>query len=113
IARAARRRGLRLAMHLAESAEETRYLLAGDGPFAEFLQAIGRGRPFESPPRLRPVAYAERAGLLEAGCVVIHGNDLDDDDIGILAARRAPVVYCHGTHAHFGRARHRLLDLHA
>jgi cytosine/adenosine deaminase-related metal-dependent hydrolase len=98
-------------MHLAETPEETRYLLAGDGPFVELLAAIGRGRPFERPPGLRPVAYAERAGLLEAGCVVVHGNDLDDDDIALLAARRAPVVYCHGTHRHFDRPRHRLAEL--
>jgi len=111
IARAARRRGLPLAMHLAETPEETRYLLAGDGPFADFLKAIGRGRPFERAPGLRPVAYAERAGLLEAGCVVVHGSDLDDDDIALLAARRAPVVYCHGTHRHFDRPRHRLGEL--
>ena len=111
IARAAQRRGLRLAMHLAETPEETRYLLSGDGPFEGFLGTIGRGRPFEAPPRLRPVAYADRAGLLRAGCVVVHGNDLDDDDVALLAERRASVVYCHGTHRHFERARHRLVEL--
>jgi cytosine/adenosine deaminase-related metal-dependent hydrolase len=113
IARAAERRGLRLAMHLAETPEETRYLLSGDGPFEGFLGSIGRGRPFESPPRLRPVAYADRAGLLRAGCVVVHGNDLDDGDVALLAERRASVVYCHGTHRHFDRARHRLVELDA
>ena len=111
IARAASRRGLPLAMHLAETEEETRYLLHGDGPFARFLEVIGRGAPFERPPGLRPIAYAEAAGLLEAGCVVVHGNDLDDDDIGILARHAASVVYCHGTHRHFDRPAHRLGDL--
>lgn len=111
IARAASERGLRLAMHLAETPEETRFLVHGDGPFASFLDAIGKGRPFASPPGLRPVAWAERAGLLAAGCVVVHGNDLDEDDIARLAAQRASVVYCHGTHAHFERPRHRLGEL--
>jgi len=111
IARAARRRGLRLAMHLAETEEETRYLLHGDGPFTRLLEAIGRGSPFASPPGLRPVAYARAAGVLEGGAVVVHGNDLDDDDIGHLAATRSVVVYCHGTHMHFQRPRHRLLEL--
>ncbi|HZM00092.1 MAG TPA: amidohydrolase family protein, partial [Planctomycetota bacterium] len=111
IVRAASRRGLRLAMHLAETPEETRYLLRGDGPFERFLGAIGKGRPFAGPPRLRPVAWADRAGLLEAGCVVVHGNDLDDDDLACLAARRASVVYCHGTHRHFERPRHRIGEL--
>jgi cytosine/adenosine deaminase-related metal-dependent hydrolase len=108
IARAARRRGLPLAMHLAETEDETRYLLHGDGPFVELLRAIGRGVPFETPPRLRPIAYADAAGLLEAGCVVVHGNDLDDEDVARLAARSCSVVYCHGTHRHFARPPHRL-----
>jgi cytosine/adenosine deaminase-related metal-dependent hydrolase len=106
IARAARHRGLPLAMHLAETPDEARFLQHGDGPFADFLRVIGRGRPFDTPPRLRPVAYADRAGLLRAGCVVVHGNDLDADDVELLAARGASVVYCHGTHAHFGRPAH-------
>lgn len=111
VARAARARGLRLAMHLAESEEETRYLLHGDGPLTRLLDAIGRGRPFERPPGLRPLAYARAAGVLEGGALVVHGNDLDDDDIGQLVATGSSVVYCHGTHSHFGRPRHRLLDL--
>jgi len=111
IARAASRRGLRLAMHLAETPEETRYLLHGDGPFGRLLERIGKGRPFDSPPGVRPVAWADAAGLLAAGCVVVHGNDLDDDDVALLAARGSSVIYCHGTHAHFGRPPHRIADL--
>ena len=111
IVRVARARGWPLAMHLAESEEETRYLLHGDGPFVPFLEAIGRGTPFRRPPRVRPIEYAERAGLLEAGGVVIHGNDLSDDDVERLARHRSTVVYCHGTHRHFGRPPHRLGEL--
>lgn len=111
IARAARRRGLRLAMHLAETPEEVRYLRHGDGPFEELLASIDRGRPFDSPPGVGPVEYAERVGLLEAGCAVVHGNELDDDDIERLARYDCSVVYCHGTHRHFDRAPHRIADL--
>jgi len=57
------------------------------------------------------VGLAAGAGLLAAGCVVVHGNDLDDDDIARLAARGSSVVYCHGTHSHFGRPRHRIGEL--
>lgn len=113
IGRAARRRRLRLAMHLAETAEETRYLLHGDGPFVDFLETLGRGRPFESAPGLRPVAYARAAGLLGPDTAVIHGNDLDDSDIGHLLECGSPVVYCHGTHQHFGRPTHPLKKLMA
>jgi cytosine/adenosine deaminase-related metal-dependent hydrolase len=111
IARAAVRRGVRLAMHLAETPEEERFLRHGDGPFEEFLATIDRGRPFDSPPGVGPVEYAERAGLLAAGCVVVHGNELDDDDIERLARHGCSVVYCHGTHRHFDRPPHRIADL--
>jgi cytosine/adenosine deaminase-related metal-dependent hydrolase len=111
IARAAVRRGLPLAMHLAETADETRFMQHGDGPFTDFLEHIGRGRPFDSPPGLRPVAWAEAAGLLSAGCLVVHGNDLDDEDIGRLVRHDASLVYCHGRHRHFERPAHRLTEL--
>jgi cytosine/adenosine deaminase-related metal-dependent hydrolase len=111
IVRAATARGLPLAMHLAESPEETRYLTHGDGPFVGFLERIGKGPPFPSAPGVRPIAYAERAGFLAAGGLVIHGNDLADEDIDALSRHQASVVYCHGTHAHFDRPAHRIADL--
>ncbi|MDG2149995.1 MAG: amidohydrolase family protein [Planctomycetota bacterium] len=111
IVRAGEVRGLPLAMHIAESADETRYLMHGDGPFAGFLESIGQGKPFARPPGIRPIEYVERAGLLASGGAVIHGNDLDDDDIDRLARHQSSVVYCHGTHRHFDRPPHRLLEL--
>ncbi len=98
-------------MHLAETPEETRYLTHGDGPFAGFLDALGKGAPFEEPPGMRPVAWADRTGLLDANCLVIHGNDLDDGDVATLARHHATVVYCHGTHRYFERPAHRLAEL--
>jgi len=111
IARAARRAGRPLAMHLAETEEETRYLLHGDGPFQDFLRTIGRGLPFAKPPGCRPIALAAQTGLLAAGCLVVHGNDLDSEDIACLAAHGSSVVYCHGTHSHFERPPHPLAEL--
>ncbi len=111
IVAAASKQGLPLAMHVAETPEETRFMLRGDGPFLGFLEAIGKGLPFRRVPRKRPIAYVDDAGLLAADGLVIHGNDLDDDDIARLAARGSSVVYCHGTHQHFERPRHRFLDL--
>jgi len=111
IARAAAQRGVALAMHLGETPEEVRYLRYGDGPFAEFLETIDRGRPFDSPPGVGPVEYVERAGLLGAGCVIVHGNELENDDIARLARHACSVVYCHGTHRHFDRRPHPIADL--
>jgi cytosine/adenosine deaminase-related metal-dependent hydrolase len=111
VARAAGRRGLPLAMHLAESVEERRFLMEGDGAFKDFLQVIGQGLPFDRPPAVSPIAYTEQTGLLQAGCLVVHGNDVDDEDLVILARHGCSVVYCHGTHRHFERPPHRMLDM--
>ncbi len=111
IARAAGRRKIPLAMHLAESVEETRFLLHGDGPFLGFLEKLGHGLPFSRVPGMRPIQYAEKLGLLKAGCLVVHGNDLDREDLDLLARRGSSVVYCHGTHQHFERPPHRLHEL--
>jgi len=111
IARAARHAARGLAMHLAESIEETRLLTHGDGPFVPFLESIGMGLPFERAPGLRPIAWADALGLLGPDMLVIHANDLDDDDLQTLHARGAPVVCCHGTHQHFARPPHPFLRL--
>ncbi|GJM22307.1 MAG: chlorohydrolase [Planctomycetota bacterium] len=111
IARAARHHGRGLAMHLAESVEETRLLTHGDGPFVAFLEALGMQLPFDATPGLRPIAYAHAAGLLGPDSLVVHGNDLDTDDLQLLHAQRAPVVCCHGTHQHFERPTHPFLKL--
>ena len=41
----------------------------------------------------------------------MHANDLDADDVARLAARGSSVVYCHGTHSHFARPRHPIVEL--
>ena len=94
---------LPVAMHLAESREELELLATGTGPFRDLLvdrsmwdtEAI----PLGSTPLdyLRTLAEAPRA-------LVIHGNNLSDEEIGFLAAHRErmSVVYCPRTHAYFG-----------
>ncbi|OHB79544.1 MAG: hypothetical protein A2W31_07290, partial [Planctomycetes bacterium RBG_16_64_10] len=94
---------LPLAFHLAESPAELRLLRTGDGPLRELLDeraawdesAIPRGsRPLDYLHRLRP---ARRV-------LIIHGNYLDDEELGYLAAqaKRMTLVYCPRTHAFFG-----------
>jgi cytosine/adenosine deaminase-related metal-dependent hydrolase len=98
-------RGLPVAMHLAESAEELELLASGAGPFQELLversmwdaEAIPKGsRPMDY---LRMLAAAPRA-------IAIHGNYLDGEELAFLAANRErmSLVYCPRTHAYFGHA---------
>ncbi len=99
------RRRLPVAMHLAESPEELRFLRSGDGPIHALLAerdawdagAIARGtRPLDYLKLLAPVGRV----------LVVHGNYLDDDELAFLAAHRRSMtlVYCPRTHAFFGHA---------
>jgi cytosine/adenosine deaminase-related metal-dependent hydrolase len=106
------KRGMPVAMHLAESAAEVEFLASGMGPFQELLaergmwdtEAIPRGsRPMDY---LRLLAEAPRA-------LVIHGNYLDEEERAFLAAngKRMSLVYCPRTHAHFAHAPYPLVEL--
>ncbi len=110
----ARRRGLALAVHLAETPEEERFTQEGRGPLRDLLERFGVWDEAFPIPRCSPVAYLERLGVL-AGALAVHCNTVDDeDDIGRLRDAGARVVICPGGNAWFGRpARHpvaRLLE---
>ncbi|MGQ9574780.1 MAG: amidohydrolase family protein [Thermoguttaceae bacterium] len=94
-----------VAMHLAESADEMELLGSGRGRFREFLLSLESRPGTPLYPLLSPRGYLER--LSEAHrALVIHGNYLDDQDLGLLAshARHMSLVYCPRTHEYFGHA---------
>ena len=101
--RLSREHQLPVALHLAESKEELQFLREGSGPFRDLLERLdswdrsvhGLGRrPLDF---LRLLADADRA-------LAIHGNYLDEEEIGFLAERRERMsaIYCPRTHAWFG-----------
>lgn len=65
--------GLPLHIHLAETRQETALSLEQHG--------------------LRPVAHADRLGLLRPGTILAHVVDVDDDEIALLARRGVSVVH--------------------
>jgi cytosine/adenosine deaminase-related metal-dependent hydrolase len=88
------RRGGPAAIHLAESAEESRFLLRGDGPWMRFLERRGLGHlPFD-PPGVSPVRYLDELGALRAGLVAAHCVYVDGADRARLAARGVHVAVC-------------------
>lgn len=87
----ARRRGWPLAMHLAESHEEDYCIRHAQGPFADRLRA--RGIAVE-PHGCSPVAWARRAGLLEAAPLLVHCVTADGDDTLAIARHRATIALC-------------------
>lgn len=98
-ARFANRRGLPLAMHVAESEAEQRIVVDGGGDFADNLHRRG----IATAKRARsPIALLEARGALERGPLLIHCVRADADDIGIMARHRCAVAHCPASNAKFG-----------
>jgi 5-methylthioadenosine/S-adenosylhomocysteine deaminase len=95
--------GLPVMMHAAESAAEDELLRRGRGPFADRLRA--RGIAWNAP-KLSPVQYLERVGLLRTRPLLAHCVRADAADLSTLAARDASVAHCPKSNAklHHGRA---------
>jgi 5-methylthioadenosine/S-adenosylhomocysteine deaminase len=89
----ARREALPLAVHLAESREETALVRDGAGSFAEALRA--RGIPVEAH-HCSPVQYLLQLGVLEraTGWLCIHCVQVDERDVGTLRDSGAAVAAC-------------------
>ena len=80
------RRGLPVAMHLAESREELELLATGGGPLRRLLEELG-GWPTE-PPRLLPVAeWITRLARARRG-IVVHGTHLPTDEPALARLAR-------------------------
>jgi aminodeoxyfutalosine deaminase len=95
-------RRIPLAHHLAESRDELMLLRTGRGPFVGLLEAFQAWDPNAIPFGSRSLDYLQL--LTEAHrTLVIHGNYLDDEEIGFLGAHndKMSVVYCPRTHAYF------------
>lgn len=91
-----------LAMHLAESREESELLRSGSGPFRTLLEELGAWDATAIRPQSRPLDYLRHLALAHRA-LVIHGNYLDDEEIAFLGAHREQmaVVYCPRTHDWF------------
>ncbi len=110
-ARVARARNLPLSIHCAETPEERRLFLKGDGPLREFLEERQLLPPEWQSPGCTPVQWLDRAGILPPRSshtrpirtTLVHLNACDEDDLRLLAHRHIGAVVCPGTHRYFGR----------
>ncbi|QEG01222.1 Aminodeoxyfutalosine deaminase [Stieleria maiorica] len=100
--------GATLAMHVAESPDERELLRFGSGRFADALRGAGLWPEGVFPWKghqpvwdlIDAIARAPRA-------LLIHGNDLQDDEIERIACHpQLSVVYCPRTHDFFGYDAH-------
>lgn len=108
---AARGQGLPLATHLAETTNEEEFLSHHAGPFRGIWDALGLWADPVETFRGRPIQFAQAVGLLEYPTLLAHVNYCDDQEIALLAAGQASVVYCPRTHAYFNHPPHRFLDM--
>ncbi len=108
---AAQLRGLPLATHLAETADEAAFLADHSGPLRELWNYLGFWD--DQAPRFAggPIRLAHFLGLLQEPTLLAHVNYCDDDELGLLAAGRASVVYCPRTHRYFEHPPHRWRDM--
>jgi len=114
----ARRRGLPLSTHGAETRWEARYMLEGGGPLYDFLRPLGfphgSPRPWdpERPSRLAEWLAAESPGM---PLQFVHGTWLEDGEFDALRRLGATVVYCPASVAYFhgGRDPHPVERLRA
>ena len=92
VARWARKAGLPLAVHLAESAAESDLLARASGRFAEAW--VRRDIPLPDLPGHSPVEWLDRHGVLDEHTLCIHVVQADEDDLDRLARRRCAVAHC-------------------
>jgi aminodeoxyfutalosine deaminase len=88
----AQRERLPLAVHIAESLDESRLLSDGSGEFAEAWKL--RGIPLPQPLGLSPIAWLSRHHVLSSQTLCIHAVRVGSDDIRLMAYAGASVAHC-------------------
>ena len=80
--------------HLAESDAETEFLSTGAGSWADLLRSRGIDFADWDLKSERPVARAERLGLLSPGTLAVHCLDVDRNDVNVLARSGPSICVC-------------------
>lgn len=87
---------LPVAVHIAESDDESRLVERAQGPFADFL----RGRGIDVEMRARsPIDLLDRCGVLAARPLLIHAVRADAPDIASIARHHCGVAHCPASNA--------------
>ena len=107
----ARRTGRPMATHLAETPEEREFLTDHSGAFARLWESLHAWDDKVPTFAGGPIRFAHSLGLLDAPTLLAHVNECDDEELAILAAGKASVVYCPRTHAYFNRPPHRWREM--
>ncbi|HKQ69630.1 MAG TPA: amidohydrolase family protein, partial [Polyangiaceae bacterium] len=91
---AARVRGARTTVHLAEHAAERSFLLYGAGAFYDFATRMRFAVESFPVPKKGPVEAAKDLGLLAPDVLLVHLTDIRAHELDLVAEAGAPVVLC-------------------
>jgi cytosine/adenosine deaminase-related metal-dependent hydrolase len=80
--------------HVAESDDETQYMLYGTGPIASISDI--------PPPGVSSVRYLDREGLLTPRLIAAHCVKVDEEEIAVLAEHDVAVAHCPRSNAILG-----------
>lgn len=99
-----------MAIHLAESPGEMDFLTEGRGEIFRWLSSTGRLPKGWSVPGRRPLEWLSSFGVLNARCLLVHGNYLNAAEIKLVAQKKVSVVFCPGSHEFFRHRKYPLDD---
>ncbi len=99
--RLSQRHAYRLCTHLAESAAETQFVRDAAGPLADLLRQLGKWDQTIRPTGKRPVEWFE-PHLRHARWLLVHCNEVTDQEIQTLKRCGASVAYCPIAGEYFG-----------
>ncbi len=81
-------------VHLAESPEEVSFLQDGSGPFRAFLETRGIETGSWTAPGKSPVAYLGTLGVLDRKMLLVHGVQVNQDDLNYIQSQQVGVSIC-------------------
>ena len=89
------RQQLPCSTHLSESSEEVAFIERSKGAIAErFYPFVGWEYLLPKAKRIRPAAYLKKQGGLFTENLLVHGVQLDQSEIDLLAAKRMTLALC-------------------
>ena len=95
-------RGTVFSIHVAESKHEVEFLRNGSGKYFDFLQARGTWDNSFAVPGVGPIRYLENLGVLNEKTLCVHAVHVDNEEVALLASRKAKVCLCPGSNRFLG-----------
>lgn len=89
-----RSRGRPFCIHVGEHEHEVEFLLRGEGPCRDLLEKLDKWDPNWTPPKMRPVAYLDSLGVLDAQTLLVHCIHFSEEDWQIVRNRGCTVCFC-------------------